>query len=160
MVLHYSMLSRLPVTAVGNSSVIINSGTAVSTLLIKGSLLSPVAVTPVYALGPSGHSSPGCATASEAGCTFSAPFYTNQTGNGITAMPSQDFTALLVNTAVGYQAGCMSGSGFGTGLNPTPVTGLMDPVCCVQEASFNPSLAGGIPSRRRQLSIRSPSSSL
>lgn len=134
--------SRLPFTAVGNISAAIGSGghAADSPLLIKGSLLSPVAITPVYAAGPAGHSDPGCAAAAKAGWTLFQPFYTNQTGDGVTAMPSQDFTALLTNTAMGYQVGCMSGADFGTGLDPTPVTGPLTLVCA--GAEFQSSASG------------------
>jgi hypothetical protein len=135
-------ISRSPFIAYGNSSVALNSDghAAYSPLLIKGSLLSPVAITPAYAPGPTGHSNPACAVASKAAWTLSVPYYTNQTGDGITAIPSQDFTVLLTNTATGYQAGCMSGAGFGDGLTPTPATGLLNLVCSGSEFQ---SSAGG-----------------
>jgi hypothetical protein len=102
-------------------------------LLIKGSLVSPVAITPQYATGPTGHANPGCAAASNAAWTLSAPFYTNQTGDGVTAVASQDFNVVLKNVATGYEASCMSGAGFGDGLTPTPSTGLLNLVCAGSE---------------------------
>ena len=126
---------RLSFTAIGNSSVSLNSaGHATdSPLLIQGSLLSPVAITPEYAWGPTGHDSPGCAAAPKAAWTLSEPFYTNQTGDGVTSIASQNFNVLLINTATGYQAGCMAGAGFGDGLTPTPATGPLNLVCAGAE---------------------------
>lgn len=128
-------MNRLPFTAVGNNSVALKSDghATTSPLLIKGSLLSPVTITPIYAWGPTGHDKTGCAAAPKASWTLSAPFYTNQTGDGISAIASQDFNVLLINTATGYEASCMSGAGFGDGLTPTPATGPLNLVCAGSE---------------------------
>lgn len=133
------MKSRVTFMAVGNGSLSLNLNgkvyTAVeSPLLVRGSLLSPLHITPAYATGPAGHDMPGCVSASnKASWTLTAPFYTNQSGNGITFMPFQDFTVLVSNPATGYEASCMSGSGFGAGLDPTPVTGPLTLICAGSE---------------------------
>ncbi|OIW23408.1 hypothetical protein CONLIGDRAFT_585806 [Coniochaeta ligniaria NRRL 30616] len=125
----------MPFTAVGNDSVALKSdGHAVnSPWLIKGSLLSPVTITPKYAWGPTGHDKPGCAATPNASWILSAPFYMYQTGDGVTAIASQDFNVLLTNAATGYQASCMSGAGFGDGLTPTPASGPLNLVCAGSE---------------------------
>ncbi|KAB5525533.1 hypothetical protein GE09DRAFT_1178205 [Coniochaeta sp. 2T2.1] len=123
-----SATKALPFTAFGNGSLSVGDNLP---LLIKGSLLSPVTITPQYASGPTGHSNPGCAAAPK--WSLSAPFYTNQTGDGITAIAFQDFNVLLMNTATGYEASCMSGAGFGDGLTPTPATGPLNLVCAGYE---------------------------
>lgn len=118
----------------GNASVALKNGKAVdSPLLVKGSLLSPVAITPIYAWGPTGHDSPSCAAPEKSNWVLTVPFYTNQTGDGVTSIASQDFTVLVTNAATGYEASCMSGAGFGGGLTPTPATGPLTLVCAGTE---------------------------
>lgn len=81
-----------------------------SPLLVKGSLLSPVAVTPVYAEGPPGHDSTGCMAAAEnPSWILSLMYYQAQEGDGINTVSSRSFNLQIINPAIGYQAGCMSG---------------------------------------------------
>ncbi|KAL1862770.1 hypothetical protein VTK73DRAFT_6657 [Phialemonium thermophilum] len=91
-------------------------------LLVKGSLQSPVAITPQYATGPLGHDAPGCSARSESpSWTLRGVYYLNQTGDGgATSLPAQNFMLQIVNPLLGYQAGCV---GFlADDLAPTPVT--------------------------------------
>ncbi|KAK3381799.1 hypothetical protein B0H63DRAFT_213937 [Podospora didyma] len=109
-----------PVTfaAVGNNSVALTCTGSVceaelSSLLVKGSLLAPVAITPAYLEGPPGHASPGClAAAQNPWWTLSNTYYVKEIGDGLTSASSQSFYLLLTNPATGYQASCMSGSGY------------------------------------------------
>jgi len=103
---------RVTFTAYGTNTVALdcNGGACQavdSPLLVKGSLLSPVAITPAYAEGPTGHAKPGCvAAAQDPSFVISQIFYGNQTGDGVTAVPYQSLNLLLTNPATGYQTGC------------------------------------------------------
>ncbi len=121
----------LTFTAVGNNSVSLNCtgkagqgqicGAVDSPLLVKGSLLSPVAVTPAYAQGPTGHSKPGCVAASQnPSWALSTMYYVHQKGPGIT---SSNFILQAVNPAIGYQTGCMAG-------NPPEGNSTVMPLVC------------------------------
>ncbi|KAK3313585.1 hypothetical protein B0H66DRAFT_629527 [Apodospora peruviana] len=100
----------LTFTAVGNNSRALNS---TSSLLVKGSLLAPVAITPSYLDGPTGHDSPGCTAISEKpSWILSNILFTDQTGDGKTSQPFQMFNLLLTNPANGYQASCMPGTSY------------------------------------------------
>jgi hypothetical protein len=84
--------------------------------LVKGSLLSPVAITPAYADGPDGHDTPGCAAAAQnPSWTLSNIVWTDETGEAA----SSTFTMLLTNTAIKYQASCLLG-GFDAGPATAP----------------------------------------
>ncbi|CAK7211578.1 hypothetical protein SCUCBS95973_001162 [Sporothrix curviconia] len=88
-------------------------------LLVRGSLLAPVAITPAYSEGPTGHDKPGCAANSKMPHWSLADIsYTDRTGDGISAMARQDFIAQIVNTATGYEAGCSANYGVGGGPAP------------------------------------------
>ncbi|CAK7213090.1 hypothetical protein SBRCBS47491_001684 [Sporothrix bragantina] len=85
-------------------------------LLVRGSLLAPVAITPAYSEGPTGHNKPGCAANSKTPRWSLADIsYTDRTGDGISGMARQDFIAQVVNTATGYEAGCSANYGVGGG---------------------------------------------
>lgn len=87
-----------------------------SPLLVKGSLLEPVAITPAYLDGPTGHNAPGCkATSEKPSWKLSTIVFTDQTGDGITSQAFQMFNLLLVNPANGYEASCMPGASFAQG---------------------------------------------
>lgn len=93
-----------------------------SPLLVKGSLLSPVAITPLYAAGPHGHDTPGCAAASQKpSWILSTITYTNQTEEGDNSTTWQSFNILVKNSATGYQANCFPNilNGDPTQLTPT-----------------------------------------
>ncbi|KAK4248889.1 hypothetical protein C7999DRAFT_39887 [Corynascus novoguineensis] len=92
-------------TAAGNSSAAIDYDAPV---LIKGSLTSPVTITPAYPAGPRGHDSPGCTSKSETpSWTLSAVYFTDKPGDGNNSLPFQNFNLLVTNPANGYQASCM-----------------------------------------------------
>ncbi|OAA66648.1 hypothetical protein SPI_01224 [Niveomyces insectorum RCEF 264] len=110
-----NLTQPLKFAASGNSSVALRcTGSPArcaavdSPLLIRGTLQSPVAVTPVYAEGPIGHAKAGCAAAAKApSWTLASVYYLNQTGdNGATSIASQTLMLQVVNHAIGYQAGC------------------------------------------------------
>ena len=120
---------RFPFTAAGTQSVALSctskegrgqACTAVnSPLLVKGSLSSPVSITPAYAEGPSGHDAPGCVAASKSPTwTLSTIYYDEETEGGVLSAGSRIFSLLLDNPAIGYQASCMPGNAFGD-LGPT-----------------------------------------
>ncbi|KAK3366204.1 hypothetical protein B0T24DRAFT_711682 [Lasiosphaeria ovina] len=103
---------RYPFVAIGNTTVALtcngdSCAAAISPLLIKASLLSPVAITPVYAPGPTGHANPGCAAAAASpSWTLSDIRYVNTTGEA----PSEYFTFQLANDVIGYEASCIPGN--------------------------------------------------
>ncbi|KAK3356420.1 hypothetical protein B0T25DRAFT_452307 [Lasiosphaeria hispida] len=108
----------LSFTAVGNSSVALSKGSSVYTavtspLLVKGTLLSPVAATPIYAEGPTGHDTPGCSLAAKnPRWTISTVTFIDQTGDGAESIPYQNFHLLLTNPTTGYEASCMPGTSY------------------------------------------------
>ncbi len=77
-------------------------------LLIRGSLLSPVKITPAYGTGPTGHDNAGCTAASETpswiigGTQFNQRTIYNKEG----ASTSQSLSVRVTNNATGYVAGC------------------------------------------------------
>ena len=112
--------NSIPLACTGKTCAAVNSLS-----LVKGSLLSPVAITPVYAKGPTGHGTAGCSAAGKnPSWTLSAIYYVNQRGDGVSSTPSQNFVLQVVNPSIGYQASCMAGvipdsvasSGIGTRL--------------------------------------------
>ncbi len=97
-------------TASGNSTAAL---TYTSPLLIRGSLTSPVAITPAYADGATGHDSPGCTSrAAKPSWVLSSVQYTDEPADGVTATPFRNFNVIVTNQANGYQASCMPGGGF------------------------------------------------
>ena len=97
-------------TATGNSSAAVGY---TSPLLVRGSLTSPVAVTPAYPNGPTGHDLAGCTAQSEKPAwVISLVHYTSEPGYG-DDIPFLNFNALVTNPANGYQASCMPGGSFG-----------------------------------------------
>ncbi|KAM7187472.1 hypothetical protein V8F33_011212 [Rhypophila sp. PSN 637] len=125
----------LTFTALGNNSAPLNW---TSPLLIRGSLLAPVAITPAYLEGPTGHKSPGCAATSEKpSWKLSAIHFTDQTGDGTSSTPFQMFNLLLTNPANGYEASCMPGTSYDYGND------LSTLVCAGVE--FQSSSIGGFP---------------
>lgn len=114
----FANTGRLKFISFGNNSVAMNctdqgeegqSCEAVdSPLLVRGTLLSPVTLTPVYAAGPVGHDTPGCMAKSESpSWTLSKIYFVDQQGDGNTSMPMQSLILQVVNDATGYHAGCM-----------------------------------------------------
>jgi hypothetical protein len=102
----------LTFTAVGNDSA--PTQDYASPLLVKASLTSPVAITPVYADGPTGHDSPGCAARSETpSWELSSVHYINEPGDGKSNVPFVNFNLVVTNPANGYTASCMPAGSFG-----------------------------------------------
>jgi hypothetical protein len=100
----------LTFNAAGNNSAALNY---TSPILVKGTLYSPVAITPTYADGPKGHDSPGCTAQSEKpSWVLSLIHFTDEPGDASTA-PFQNFNLIVTNPATGYQASCMPGGSFG-----------------------------------------------
>ncbi|KAK0726844.1 hypothetical protein B0T26DRAFT_636167 [Lasiosphaeria miniovina] len=98
-----------PFTAAGNGSV---CKAVNSPFLVKAALLTPVAITPVYADGPTGHNTPGCAAAATSpSWSLSDIHYVNQTGDGIHSTNQESFNVIVYNAAIGYTASCMPGVG-------------------------------------------------
>ncbi|CAP65119.1 uncharacterized protein PODANS_5_7010 [Podospora anserina S mat+] len=97
-------------TAAGTASVPLTDGKADSSpLLVKGSLLQPVALTPRYNEGPTGHDTPGCLAKSEnPSWVLSHVIWADQDGDEITSVKEQRLTFILTNLANGYEASCMS----------------------------------------------------
>ncbi|KAK4184375.1 hypothetical protein QBC35DRAFT_540527 [Podospora australis] len=84
---------------------------AISPLLIKGSLSSPVAITPLYGAGPQGHDNKGCSAAAQNPVwNISGIYYLDRPGDGIYSAPSRIFNLHITNPATGYEAGCMYGA--------------------------------------------------
>ncbi len=80
---------------------------------MRGSLTAPVAITPVYPNGPTGHDLAGCTVQSvKPAWVISLVHYTSEPGDGEDA-PFLNFNALVTNSANGYQASCMPGGSFG-----------------------------------------------
>ncbi|KAK3323236.1 hypothetical protein B0T19DRAFT_462686 [Cercophora scortea] len=76
--------------------------------LIKGSLHSPVELTPAYADGPTGHSLPGCVAGSKTPTwTIGTVIFINETGDGSSAIQSQSIQFQVTNHANGHVAGCL-----------------------------------------------------
>lgn len=82
---------------------------AAAPLLIRGSLLSPVQLTPAYVNGPMGHDRVGCAAVSkspswEMGATqFNRRTRYNKDG----AVTTRSIFLQVINNATGYTAGCI-----------------------------------------------------
>ncbi|KAL1902495.1 hypothetical protein Sste5346_001476 [Sporothrix stenoceras] len=119
----------LAFTAVGEASARLSCAgnltacTAVDeSVLVRGSLLRPVALTPAYSKGPTGHAKEGCAANSKnPRWTLTDISYVDRTGDGVTAMARQDFIAQIINAATGYESGCSANYGLGGG-PPIPGT--------------------------------------
>ncbi|KAK4199481.1 hypothetical protein QBC40DRAFT_328607 [Triangularia verruculosa] len=96
--------------AAGTSTVSVVDGKAASSpLLVKGSLIQPVALTPQYNEGPTGHDTPGCLAKSEKpSWVLSHVIWADQDGDEITSVKEQRLTFILTNAATGYEASCMS----------------------------------------------------
>lgn len=107
----FSQIRSLTFTAEGSSSAASNY---TSPLLVRGSLTSPVAITPVYATGPTGHNLAGCTSRSEKpSWVLSSIHYTDEPGDGVHSTPFRNFNLIVTNPANGYQASCMPGGSFG-----------------------------------------------
>lgn len=117
----YLTSHSLTFTAQGNASAAQNY---TSPLLVRGSLTSPVAITPEYPDGPTGHNSPGCTAKSEKpSWILTAIHYTDEPGDGVTSTPFKNFNAIVTNPANGYQASCIPGGGnFGDPNNLSRLT--------------------------------------
>ncbi len=78
-------------------------------LLIKGRLLSPVAITPSWASGPPGHDLGGCAFSAVAPrWELTNIYYLNQTGdNTSTSIKTQQLRLRITNLALDYDANCV-----------------------------------------------------
>lgn len=73
-----------------------------------------MAITPVYADGPTGHDLAGCTARSEKpSWVVSSIHYTNEPGDGVSTTPFVNFNAIVTNPANGYQASCMPAGSFG-----------------------------------------------
>ncbi|KAK0732210.1 hypothetical protein B0H67DRAFT_478554 [Lasiosphaeris hirsuta] len=117
---------RLAFTASGNTAIPLScaSGGACKSSnpidLVKGSLSSPVQVTPAYAEGPAGHNKPGCVAGSqEPEWTLGTIIFLNETGDGADAIQSQSIQLQVTNEATGYVAGCLMY--FNNGEDTTPI---------------------------------------
>lgn len=105
-------------TATGSNSATLNT---TSPVLVKGSLLAPVAVTPAYAEGPKGHDLPGCtAKSAQPSWVLSAIHLDYEPGDS--AYPEQNFHLLLTNPANGYQASCLPPGSLGGASNLSQLT--------------------------------------
>lgn len=82
-----------------------------SPLLVKGSLLLPVAIKPAYANGPIGHATPGCTAASQnPSWTLSEIYFFDQAGNdSVNSTAWQNFNLLVTNPAINYEVNCIPG---------------------------------------------------
>ncbi|KAK1830985.1 hypothetical protein QBC39DRAFT_382765 [Podospora conica] len=99
---------RLKFTAVGNGTLPLQASKAsISPFLIRGSLISPINVNPVYMDGPTGHDTKGCTTDSPS-WIVDAVEYQDQTGDGVSSFPSKRLNFQVTNPATGYEASCMS----------------------------------------------------
>ncbi|KAL2185595.1 hypothetical protein L209DRAFT_452530 [Thermothelomyces heterothallicus CBS 203.75] len=137
----------LTFNAAGNVSAAVDY---TSPLLVRGSLTSPLAITPAYPDGPKGHDSPGCTSRSEnPSWTLSAVHFTDQPGDGEDTPPYQNFNLLVTNEANGYQASCMPGGSFGGQPDLSRLVcagyefqqGTVGQYPIVTEASFDPDTA-------------------
>ena len=80
-----------------------------SPLLVKGSLLLPISVTPAYSEGPPGHDKAGCtAAAQNPTWILSTASYIDQMVDGTEESASRTFSVLVTNPSIGYQASCFS----------------------------------------------------
>ncbi|KAK3937731.1 hypothetical protein QBC46DRAFT_356387 [Diplogelasinospora grovesii] len=112
-------------TASGNASLSLTcaSNTCTSTdplVLVRGTLHSPVEnVSPAYASGPDGHDKPGCgARSKDPTWELGTIVYLNETGDGSSAIASQSIQFQVVNTAIGYTAGCLNYFAVAPGEDP------------------------------------------
>jgi hypothetical protein len=118
------MLNSLTFQAIGNGSVPLSCASGAegckavsSPLLIRGSLIQPVSVTPVYAEGPTGHDKVGCtAAAQNPNWSLSTIYYDYETEGNSVAKQQENFALLLTNPSIGYEASCITG-GSGLDLN-------------------------------------------
>ncbi|KAK3985429.1 hypothetical protein QBC44DRAFT_374158 [Cladorrhinum sp. PSN332] len=111
-----NLSSPLKFAAAGENTVNLDTSSDIYTseitpLLIKGRLSEPVAITPVYAPGPTAHNKLGCLDSSQKpSWTLSHVWYSDSVGDGLESVSSRIFNLLLVNDATGYEASCMHGS--------------------------------------------------
>ncbi|KAK0621994.1 hypothetical protein B0T17DRAFT_509287 [Bombardia bombarda] len=90
-----------------SSSTTCNSANPVD--LVRGSLHSPVEITPAYAEGPAGHDLAGCAAASKTPTwTVGTVIFLNETGDDGLGIQSQSIQFQVTNTASGHVAGCLN----------------------------------------------------
>ncbi|GAB1318422.1 hypothetical protein MFIFM68171_08632 [Madurella fahalii] len=100
-------------TATGSNSVLLRCDGEVCKSsnpvdLIKGSLETPVSITPAYADGPDGHDKPGCEAASQTPkWTVGTIIHINDTGDGTSAIPLQSIQLQVTNEANGHMAECV-----------------------------------------------------
>lgn len=115
--------SRLYFVAEGNSTLDVtctntNCTTTNPQILIRGSLTTPVYVTPDYAAGPPGHSKAGCLAAAEnATWSVSRVDVRELTGDGLNPDDYRTVEALVVNDFTGYMASCFLGNAETGALN-------------------------------------------
>jgi hypothetical protein len=100
--------------AIGNNSVPLAQADGKLTaknpqVLVKGSLIAPVEITPIYFEGPTGHDAPGCSAGSEKPkWTIASVAYSDATGDGVNSVSQRSLSLLLINQATGYDASCMA----------------------------------------------------
>jgi len=100
--------------AIGNGSVPLDHAEGKYTaknpqVLIKGNLIAPVQITPIYFEGPTGHDAPGCSAGSKTpNWKISAVAYSDQTGDNINSIEQRSISFLVTNPATGYDASCMT----------------------------------------------------
>jgi hypothetical protein len=113
--------------AIGNNSVPLTQADGKYTaknpqVLVKGSLIAPVEITPIYFEGPTGHDAPGCSAKSEAPkWKISSVAYSDATGDGIESVAQRSLSLVLINQGTGYDASCMA---FGSPDSPSDVLDL------------------------------------
>jgi hypothetical protein len=108
-------------SAIGNSSLALSCTTnrnrpescepgANPPLLVKGSLLSPIKITPSYVVGPTGHDSVGCEAASKSpSWQLGGTQYNRRIGyseNGTATILSLSLQVTITNNVTGYIAFC------------------------------------------------------
>ena len=93
----------------GNGSLPLQASKAsISPFLVRGLLVSPVTIEPIYANGPTGHNAKGCTTDAPTWVVDSV-LYEEQVGDGVNSLASKRLTLQVTNPANGYQASCMAG---------------------------------------------------
>ena len=124
--------SSIKFAAFGNASTPLHGGNGTRSrnstdipILIRGSLTSPVRITPLYARGPIGHDFQGCAASSKSpSWTLRSVYYLNQTGDGAeTALPGQNLMLQIINPGTGHQASC-------TGILPSDLSSAPAKLSC------------------------------
>ncbi|KAK4198537.1 hypothetical protein QBC40DRAFT_331190 [Triangularia verruculosa] len=97
-------------------------GSAISPLLMQGTLHAPVSITPDRIPGPQGHNAKGCQAASQQpSWNITYIYYSDRPADGNVESPSRTFNLLFTNEANGYEGGCVHGSLVG----PVAETTLM-----------------------------------